>query len=177
MFYFFMLSEQNIFVLLPVNLQQVCQKCVGRVQSQSLRKFCDGFVLRKKFSEFEGIFSAVCRRKLSVKVKTALYELKRKIWGQSLEKKFNLFKCSEQFILSDVVWKVLASCWVTAFLVSGEQLAGISFFRINFFRPFWTLGQKSSAKLPEHLFRCPVEQIEKNTFLSKKVQNVFGTLA
>ena len=111
MFHFVPLSEQKMFVLLAINLQQVCQIWVGRAQSQFLRKFEDAFVVWKNFPDFEEKFSAVCRRKLSVKVKTALYVLERKIWGQFLEKKFNLFKCSERIVLSDVVWKNLASCW------------------------------------------------------------------
>ena len=38
MFHFLPLSEQLIFVLLAINLQQVCQNWVGRAQSQFLRK-------------------------------------------------------------------------------------------------------------------------------------------
>ena len=157
-------------------LTRVCQNRVWRAQSQFVRKFCDWFVVRKIIPELEGNFSAVCQRKLSVKVRTALYVLEMIILGQFLKKKLivQVFR-TNQFVAWCV--ELFGILLITVFLVSGEKIGGILFFPIKFFRFFWTLGQKSSAKLPEHLFRCPVEQIEKNTFLSKKVQNVFGPLA
>ena len=157
---------------LTTGLSELSWPCPESIFEEIIGRLCG----LKKVPDFEENFPAVCRRKLSVRVKTAPYVLERKIWGQSLEKELivqvlrtnNFVGCCEE---------LFGFLLVTAFLVFGEKIGGILNFRIKLFRPYWTLGEKSSASWSGLLFRCPVKQIEKNNLWSKKGSERFWTFS
>ena len=177
MFHFLPLSEQKIFILLAINSQQVCQNCAELVQSTLLRNIYDGFVVWKKFPEFEENFSAVCQRKLSVKVKTALHVLERKklmaIFGkknltvQVLRTNHSVGCCVEFF----------AILLETAFLVSGQKNRRNFIFSDKIFQVFMNLRSETFSKFVRTSFWVSNRTNWEKYFSVKKRFRTFRTFS
>ena len=130
----------------------------------------------KKLPEFKRIFSAVCKRKLSIIVKTALYVVKRQTENFFYRKFFQKYFCTRKESLPDVGWTFFCMLVETAFLVSEEITEGIMFFRIKIdFQTFVYLRRDILSK-----FLRPSPYVSSRThwerkFSVKKVAESFWT--